>query len=131
MLSRDSLMFLINHVFLPPKLPQKDDSQQGFGHVLTDVLIDALRNLLKFSGGRRGEIGVLIDMLCNAKNVHDAVNDDLLETELRQALDKIVEQGILQRHTASEYPQLIIVPRRLPSTLCAGSECRSPYQPYR
>ena len=109
MLSDDSLMFLINHVFLPPKLPQKDDSQRGFGHVLMDVMIDALQDLLKFSGERRSEIGVLIDMVFNAKKVHDAVNDDLLEIELRQALGKIAEQGMLQCDTLSENLQLIVI----------------------
>ena len=130
MLSRDSIMFLINHVFLPPKLPQKNDSQQGFGEVLMDVMIEALQDFLTICGERRGETGVLIDMVFNAKKVHDAVSEDLSEIELRQVLVKIVEQGMIHRHTLSDYPQLIMVPRRLPSALCAGSECRSPCQPY-
>ena len=131
MLSHNSLMFLINHVFLPPKLPQKNDSQQGFGFVFTDVMIDALRDLLTFSGERRNEIGVLIDMLCNAKIVLDDANDEIVEVELRQALRKIVEKGILLGRMTLKSLPLIACPRRLPSTLCAGSECRSPCQSYR
>ena len=69
-------MFLINHAFLPPKLPQKDDSQQGFGNAFADYMLNAFQEFQNVLSEGRNEVGVLIDMLYIAKKVHDAETDD-------------------------------------------------------
>ena len=72
----DLFMFLINHAFLPPKLPQKDDSQQGFGNAFADYMLNAFQEFQNVLSEGRNEVGVLIDMLYIAKKVHDAETDD-------------------------------------------------------
>ncbi|KAK3987321.1 hypothetical protein QBC44DRAFT_400356 [Cladorrhinum sp. PSN332] len=42
-LDQDQLRYLINHVFLPPKLPQSDDSKPGSDEVLVAAFCSALR----------------------------------------------------------------------------------------
>ncbi|KAG4410465.1 hypothetical protein IFR04_016401, partial [Cadophora malorum] len=35
--------YLINHCFLPPQLPQQDDSSEGNDHMLTELFQETLR----------------------------------------------------------------------------------------
>jgi len=104
-------------VFLPPQLPQKDDSQLGYGHVLMDFMIDALRELSKFSGERSNVVIVLKTMFVDARTVQDPLSDDIVEDELLRALEKIVEQGMIpffisdEPSTNCQYRGLSILPR--------------------
>ena len=43
----DKLMFLIHHVFLPPKLPQQDDSTPSLDRFLIEVVQNAVQEFTK------------------------------------------------------------------------------------
>ena len=99
MLAINQVSFLINHVFLPPKLPQKNDSDDGFTHVFIESMLCALQDYQRLVIGRRSEIAVLIRMMENMRTVHDVANDDLLETELCQTLERVTERGALLKES--------------------------------
>ncbi|KAK0767613.1 hypothetical protein LTR59_018253, partial [Friedmanniomyces endolithicus] len=57
-----------------------------------DFMIDALRELSKFSGERSNVVIVLKTMFVDARTVQDPLSDDIVEDELLRALEKIIEQ---------------------------------------
>lgn len=94
MLSRDTLLFLVHHVFLPPKLPQKDDSAFGFDFALLEMVIEALGAFRFFFNGRQlPTIDAMTSMLLNMKAVHTHSTCEILEDELLECFNKVVEQG--------------------------------------
>ena len=120
MSSFESFTYLVNHIFLPPKLPQKKDS--SFTPVLLDVVTKALEAFQEhLTGTLRENVGVAIDMIRNVKAVHDSETEDLMAWELHQTLSKLLVQG-MSHLELFRILQLMKI-RRLSSTSNPGSKC--------
>ena len=94
MLSRDAFLDLVNHVFLPPKLPQKNDTASGVGTALLDLVVEALGIYQGFfRDSQMVTVETMIDMLSNSKTVHSLSTDAVMEDQLRSALQNVIEHG--------------------------------------
>ena len=90
-----AIMYLIYHIFLPPKLPRKDDFDLEYETILLDITIDIL---LKFKGYITYDQSAIIDsviaMVANLRTVRDsggtvgAVNEGKLGNALRDLRKK-------------------------------------------
>jgi hypothetical protein len=68
-----AIMYLIYHIFLPPKLPQEDDFDSEYEMILLDTTIDVL---LKFkdcvTDDQNGVIDSVVAMVTNLRAVRDS-----------------------------------------------------------
>ena len=90
-----AIMYLIHHIFLPPKLPHKDDFDFEYETILLDTTIDIL---LKFKGYITYDQSAIIDsviaMVANLRTVRDssgtvgAVSEGKLGNALRNLCSK-------------------------------------------
>ena len=89
-LSSRALMYLIHHIFLPPKLPQEDDYDSEDESTLLNITLDALRRFQNcVIGDQNGTIGSIIVMITSLISVRHsfasvgAVSERKLESALR------------------------------------------------
>jgi hypothetical protein len=89
-----AIMYLIHHIFLPPKLPHEDDFDSKYETILLDTTIDVL---LKFKHcvtyDQNGIIDSVIAMVTNLRTVRDsdtvgAVSEGMLRNALRDLCKK-------------------------------------------
>src|SRR5271163_4884823 len=86
-----AIMYLIHHIFLPPKLPQEDDFDSEYEMILLDTTIDVL---LKFKDcvtyDQNGVIDSVVAMVTNLRAVRDsdAVGAGNLGNVLRELCKK-------------------------------------------
>lgn len=90
-----AIMYLIHHIFLPPKLPQEDDFDSEFETILLDTVID---NLLKFKNcvtSNKSIIDSVIALVTTLRNVRDSPSNlgAISEEELRNALRDLCKKG--------------------------------------
>lgn len=92
-LSPDAAAYLINHVFLPPKLPQEDDYQPHLDIALLQSTISALSAFRDcVSNDRHASINAAIKMFLNMRKVH--FDGDVNEKELLKALKNVTSDGM-------------------------------------
>jgi hypothetical protein len=93
--SEQSLLYIINHVFLPPKLPQKDDFNQSMEVDLLGMVLEALQKFLSFSVSQADAdiINQTIGMMKTLVSVLDKTGA-LLETQLTQAMASLSQNGL-------------------------------------
>lgn len=80
---------MINHVFLPPKLPQEDDFNAAHESFLVDTTIDALLNFkIHLQNDQKLIIESVIILMSNLKNVYSSgsINEDPLKIALKDLL---------------------------------------------
>lgn len=87
-------MYIINHVFLPPKLPQEDDINSGFEEHLAKQVLECLATFKEthenMSDGHLRAINAAMDAVSNLLLVHNfdiadggaTIKMDTLETAL-------------------------------------------------
>lgn len=93
-LSRETSLYLLYHVFLPSKTPQKDDFSPEVGHAFFDMVIDSLEDFRTYDTGvATTVIDCMLDMFNNMKSVHDEATHDVIEGELRKALQNTFDKG--------------------------------------
>jgi hypothetical protein len=82
--------YLVNHVVLPPKLPQKDDYNPAHEQCLIDMVILALKDLREFSKGHdvKQIIGSAVQAIVNLDSIRDR-HGHVSELELKQALQQL------------------------------------------
>jgi hypothetical protein len=90
-----AIMYLIYHIFLPPKLPHEDDFDSDYETILLDTTIDSL---LKFKNcvthDQSGIIDAVIAMVATLQTVRDssstlgAVSEEKLGNALRDLCKK-------------------------------------------
>lgn len=94
-------MFVVNHVFLPPKLPQEDDTSGRYQEHLVDHALTALRAFGSSYDGASSEkqaidtaAGALSTLLCVhnffCKEGDATVNGE----EIQKALNNLVKKGM-------------------------------------
>lgn len=99
-LSSGAIMYLIHHIFLPPKLPHEDDSNAEYETILLDIAVDGLSKLKDYVGSeQKGVIDSVIAMVISLKTVRDSfgsVNERKLENEM----ENLCKKGVFRSHTA-------------------------------
>ncbi|KAE8440778.1 hypothetical protein EG329_006578 [Mollisiaceae sp. DMI_Dod_QoI] len=87
-----AIMYLIHHVFLPPKLPQEDDFDTKYEAILVDITIDSLSKFkIHLENDQKLIIDSVISMITNLKTVHHS--GTVGENELRNALKDLFKRG--------------------------------------
>ncbi|OJJ43588.1 hypothetical protein ASPZODRAFT_28243 [Penicilliopsis zonata CBS 506.65] len=70
----DAALFLVNHVFLPPKVPGEDDTDDHHEQILVDLVLSSLRQFRRhLQPDQHGSIHTAISMLATFKKIHDSL----------------------------------------------------------
>lgn len=97
---RKDLNFIINHVFLPSKLPQKDDSDDTKSASFIEELRTALRSLqAHISEQERSEWISCIKMIDNMLELRDHFEELVIErvkTTLRRMIDEDTNESVFE-----------------------------------
>lgn len=92
---RSDLLYLVNHVFLPPKLPQCDDSGDEQDLVVVQELESALRAYVAHVCPEQDSVWqACIAMVSSMRSFRDA-SGELVPSEVEGALEKMCERGML------------------------------------
>jgi hypothetical protein len=123
--SSDELLYLFNHVFLPPKLPQKDDYDAGREKALLSVTIDGLitwKNCIE--PARRGQAEAAASTIHNMQQAYSGIDGSLNETEVFSLLAQLAD-GKSQNFGCQ---RVLTKDRRGFTPLRSRAECWRPYQ---
>ena len=87
--SAEAASYLVNHVVLPPKLPQADDFHAGHERCLLDTTLNALHALKPFVASQHD--GTLSRAIATIKNLQRSQDEfgNISETELCKLLDEL------------------------------------------
>jgi hypothetical protein len=93
-LNPEAVTYLINHVFLPPEVPQSDDFNPKLESIIIKVVTASLQKLLPSTNVRQQvTIAAAIAMITNLSDVHDSATSHVSENKLRDALVNLCRQG--------------------------------------
>lgn len=93
-LSFDSIMYMFHHVFLPPKLPHKDDSDPQLEKTLLDILCSAIQIFKNDAAHSQYDV---IQSASDMMEVCRSVRDDsgsISESKLKGALQNLRKKGM-------------------------------------
>jgi hypothetical protein len=94
-LPTDALQYIIHHVFLPPKLPQEDDSDTANDFALTNQVLATLRALNAIQGHASSETAPLVTSIAMIENMINsrATNGRLLEEVVHAQMGSMKRNG--------------------------------------
>ena len=93
-LNPEAVTYLINHVFLPPEVPQSDDFNPKLESIIIKVVTASLQKLLHSSNlSQQVTIASAIAMITSLIEVHDPATRSVSENKLRDALVNLCRQG--------------------------------------
>jgi len=101
-----SLQYLINHVFLPPKLPQSDDAHIESEHALVQSLLDSLQDFGVLVPESRPGIRRATRMLEDLVRLQPGV-DDVDKLKTYQKLIAGLKDGGKLDHSTTDHLDLI------------------------
>ena len=79
----DILRYVLNHVFLPPKLPQKDDYNADHDAALCRFAYDASLEFATFlSQSQQGQWSIVIQMIKNLLESTRSLDKDVVATNI-------------------------------------------------
>jgi hypothetical protein len=88
-----SLRYIINHVFLPPKLPQEDDSHVKNDYALIEECEGALRSFqAQISPNEHWRWAACTRMLSKMLEMRD-VSGDTISGKIEESLGSMVDRG--------------------------------------
>ena len=117
-----ALDYIINHVFLPPKLPQKDDSDVTKASSLVEELLAALESFqAHVPEQERLEWVHCIKMVRNMLQIRDHFGG-LLAKDVETALREMVNGGT-NLPASGNYTELTTFAFRYPGVAYPWSEC--------
>ncbi|KAN0110108.1 hypothetical protein V8E51_006495 [Hyaloscypha variabilis] len=95
MLPLGVVTYLINHIFLPPKLPQEDDLSFEYESAMLDTVIDCLSKFKGHIGGYNIDAAAAAAVMFNLRDVRDnhSISGAVNEKKLRETLGSLYEQG--------------------------------------
>lgn len=92
------LNYIINHVFLPPKLPQKDDSDVSKTNALIDMMLKASESFQdRIPKHERSEWVPCIKMIRNMRELKDR-SGNLIPKNVATALREMLDRGTNRPH---------------------------------
>jgi hypothetical protein len=94
LLNPEAVAYLINHVFLPPQVPQSDDFNPKLESIIIKVATASLQKFLHASNvSQQVSIASAIAMITSLSEVHDPATSYVSENKLRDALVHLCRQG--------------------------------------
>lgn len=89
----EAVLYLIHHVFLPPKLPNDDDTSAEHESILLDVTLDCLDEFRDYVGPSQGRL--VSSVIAAVSNLRNARNFDgfIDETKLLELLGTLCKSG--------------------------------------
>jgi hypothetical protein len=86
--------YLINHIFLPPKLPQADDVNMEYEILMLDTTIDRLSKFKGHMLEHSAIIDAAIAMITTLRDVRDSLSTGAVnEKKLRDSLADLCKEG--------------------------------------
>jgi hypothetical protein len=79
-------MYMVHHMFLPPKLPQEDDSSEEYETAMVETTINALHDFKEYvTDDSNGTMDSIIGMVTTMKSVGvETVHEKALSDALRE-----------------------------------------------
>ena len=96
-------MYMIHHIFLPPKLPHKDDFFLEHETILLNTTINALGEFKKYiTDDQNGIIDSVIGMVTNMRTMSDSFDTvgAVSEGKLGNALRNLCRKGEYKLHNS-------------------------------
>lgn len=93
-----AILYLIHHIFLPPKLPNGEDFHSEYETILLDTTIDVLLKFKDYvTSEQNGIIDLVIATVTNLRTVHDSFGTEgsVSEVKLGNALRNLSKKGKL------------------------------------
>ena len=88
----DQLYYVVNHVFLPPKLPQEDDLDATMEHALCLLVYDAAKLYVDFLPPYQHEKWhAIVDMLKNIHLSHET--EELSKGQINRSMATMQPKG--------------------------------------
>jgi hypothetical protein len=89
-----AVTYLINHIFLPPKLPQTDDINLEYEILMLDITIDRLSKFKGHMLEHSAIIDAAIAMITTLRDVRDSLSTGAIdEKKLRGGLADLCKEG--------------------------------------
>lgn len=85
------VLYLIHHVFLPPKLPQEDDVAPGLEDALAVMVLDSLQEFDNLHG-HNYDIDAITSMVKDFRTVHDD-SGHITQARLEEMLAELSRDG--------------------------------------
>jgi hypothetical protein len=100
-LSVEETVYLIHHLFLPPKLPQQDDNQPELDDALLRVVIDALGEFRQIAADTADDksVGVDVDSVARVEKAISTLREirgpggEVSERKLLAALEQMEKES--------------------------------------
>lgn len=93
-LSSEAITYLVHHVFLPPKLPQEDDSSDEHDKIMINTTLAALLQFKALFPHKRADgIDQVIALVSVSKDVHASASGGIDESKLKDALQLLCKEG--------------------------------------
>ena len=95
-ISASTIDYLINHVYLPPKLAQHDDSDLEHERTLIELVYHSLLSFKQAIGSKHHDVlDITIATIAYAKSMHESFDGSGAETEhmLDSALEDLCTKG--------------------------------------
>ncbi|KAL4944048.1 hypothetical protein BDV06DRAFT_220625 [Aspergillus oleicola] len=102
-------MYLLHHVFLPPKLPQEDDYNRNLDEALLDTVIHALHEFAAHLAGHEHEIIKSVTAMVTRLKEVRGLQGDVDEAKLKKVLENLGKEGdILPIHVSCQNAAVLI-----------------------
>lgn len=101
-----AIEYLMNHTFLPPKLPNGDDSDRKHESILLDTVVDSLKGFREcVAQGLRDSLDSATAMIANIGTIHGSsgLHGPVREGAFRSALQDLPKTG---KNMSSTSPNL-------------------------
>lgn len=116
-------LYLFHHVFLPPKVPQKNDFQPEYGHIFFDVFEQALQGFDRLLPHK--VLDTISKMIVRMRAVHDQSTGDVIGDTLTMLMEDMVKHGMPNLLIVDAMRRMLIPSssRRMHSVIHQGAEC--------
>lgn len=89
----EASLYLVHHIFLPPKLPQEDDYKPEYELMLLEKCVEALQQFKVYvSDSEADSIAAAVTMVTRLAHICGP-NGDVDEKEFRNALTQLYTEG--------------------------------------
>lgn len=95
-MSKEEIMYMLYHIFLPPKLPQKNDAEPKYDKALLGMVVKCMSSFKDYVAGmHRSIVHSALKAIQSASEVHEECSGALVvsETRLKSAFARLCAEG--------------------------------------
>ena len=93
----ESLKYIVDHVFLPPKTPQEDDTTIAEEHRLISSLLDSVKAFSKCLAPEAKNLEPVVRMLQRLLKVKPGMESNTKKTDMKQVVLELGHDGTCRR----------------------------------